>query len=120
MAQIITLPTPDKDELDAVLKEEKNPTKSRARREFLEKRNNILQRIQKRDGGIMSGKKTLFDFASGSASVGIQPIEVLYFPAGLTNQPWRILAHTRISHTRYNSSPITEQILNTIVDSTTI
>ena len=59
MAQIITLPTPDKDELDAVLKEEKNATKSRARREFLEKRDNLLQRIQKRNDEIMSGKKTL-------------------------------------------------------------
>ena len=42
MAHIATLPTPSKDELDLVLK---NATKTRARRQSLEKRGNPLQRI---------------------------------------------------------------------------
>ena len=44
MAQITSLPSPDKDEIDSVLKEQKNAMKTGARREFLEKRDILLQR----------------------------------------------------------------------------
>ena len=45
MAQIATLPTLNKDELDLAQKEQKNATKSRPRRGFFKKCDNLLQRI---------------------------------------------------------------------------
>lgn len=45
MAHVATLPVPDVDELDAALKLQKNAAKSSVRRDFLEKRDSLLQRI---------------------------------------------------------------------------
>lgn len=45
MPQIKTLPVPDKDELDRALKQQKKEAKSRERQAFLEKRDDLLQRI---------------------------------------------------------------------------
>ena len=58
MAQITTLSTNDIDNTDSALQEQKNATRTGARREVLEKRDVLLQRIQKRDDGIMSGERT--------------------------------------------------------------
>ena len=45
MPQIATLPASDKDELDQALKQQKKATKTSERQAFLEKRDNLLQRI---------------------------------------------------------------------------
>ena len=45
MPRIATLPTPDKNELDQALKQQKKSTKTSERQVFLEKRDNLLQRI---------------------------------------------------------------------------
>ena len=59
MAQIATLPTSDKDELELALKEQNKASKSTARRELLELRDNLLQHVQNRDDGIMGEKALL-------------------------------------------------------------
>ena len=45
MPQIATLPAPDKGELDRALKKQKKEAQTRARKEKLEKRDNLLQSI---------------------------------------------------------------------------
>ena len=45
MPQIATLPAPDRDELDSALKQQKKASKTKERQQFLEKRDNLLQRI---------------------------------------------------------------------------
>ncbi len=45
MPKVATLPSPDKDELDRALRQQKKAVKEQERREFLEKRDNLLKSI---------------------------------------------------------------------------